>query len=82
MGASGFQTSILSGLWSTNRASMASWATSGIVAWWTKLTNPLISSSVELWISCPAFPWFLKKKSELRVSIFHVWMFCNSLATH
>jgi hypothetical protein len=57
MGASGFHISILSGWCRTSRASMASKATSGIEGWWTSETKPLISSRVEDWISCPAFPW-------------------------
>lgn len=60
IGASGFQTSIFSGWCSTSSASIASWATSGIVGWWTRLTSPFINSKVELWISWPAFPWFCK----------------------
>ena len=64
MGASGFQSSTFSGRCSTSSASMASCATSGMVCWCTSDTRPLISSSVELWISWPALPGFCSSQSQ------------------
>lgn len=68
MGASGFHNSMISGWWRHNNASIASWATSGIDCWCTRDTSPLISSSVLLWTSCPAFPGFCKYR---KLKLFH-----------
>ena len=65
MCASGFHNSIFSGWCKLNKASMASCATSHMICWWTSETRPLMSSSVELWISWPAFPglWSIRMGS-------------------
>lgn len=47
-GDSGFHLLIISGSWRTRRASIASWATSGMVGWYTSDTSPLITSIVDI----------------------------------